>query len=204
MKNKAKPDMRLDEIDVKILQQLQLDARISNVELADCVGLSPAPCLRRVRALETARVIRRYVTLLDPDTINLSATVFVQVKLDLQVEGRLEIFEQVIIQQPEVLECYLMTGDADYLLRVVVPNVSAYERLLRDIFTRIKGVAGIKSSFALKEVKYSTAFPLSFVGPFALSQRHGDGAPSLDPRAKSVRPRAVTGGTLGTVRRSRR
>jgi Lrp/AsnC family leucine-responsive transcriptional regulator len=155
--------MQLDEIDTKILRVLQERARISNVELADQVGLSPAPCLRRVRALEQAGVIRRYVTLLDPTSVNLGVTVFVQVKLDLQVEGRLEIFEQAIMGRPEVLECYLMTGDADYLLRVAIPDVSAYEHFLRDCLTRIESAAGIKSSFALKQVKYLTALPLADV-----------------------------------------
>jgi len=153
--------VKLDEIDIRILNRLQDDARVSNVELAEAVGLSPAPCLRRVRALEEAGVIRRYVTLLDPSAVSLNVTVFVQITLDLQVEGRLEIFEQAIMRRPEVLECYLMTGDADYLLRVVVPDVAAYERFLRDALTRIESAAGIKSSFALKQVKYSTALPLA-------------------------------------------
>jgi|SRR5262245_31727078 len=156
--------VKLDDIDIKILNRLQDDARASNVELAEAVGLSPAPCLRRVRALEEAGVIRRYVTLLDPSAVSLSVTVFVQITLDLQVEGRLEIFEQAIMRRPEVLECYLMTGDADYLLRVVVPDVAAYERFLRDALTRIESAAGIKSSFALKQVKYSTALPLGPLG----------------------------------------
>jgi DNA-binding Lrp family transcriptional regulator len=108
------------------------------VQLSDHVGLSAAPCLRRVRALERAKVIRKYVTLLDLAAVNLGVTVFVQITLDLQVEGRLEVFEQAIMQRPEVLECYLMTGDADYFLRVVVPDVAAYERFLRDALTRIE------------------------------------------------------------------
>jgi DNA-binding Lrp family transcriptional regulator len=153
--------IQLDEIDLKILMRLQDEGRISNVDLADQVGLSPAPCLRRVRALERAGAIRRYVALVDPAAVNLHVTVFVQITLDLQVEGRLEIFENAILRRPEVLECYLMTGDADYLLRVVVSDVSAYERFLRDALTRIESAAGIKSSFALKQVKYSTALPLS-------------------------------------------
>jgi DNA-binding Lrp family transcriptional regulator len=153
--------IQLDEIDLKILMRLQDEGRISNVDLADQVGLSPAPCLRRVRALERAGAIRRYVALVDPAAVNLHVTVFVQITLDLQVEGRLEIFEHAILRRPEVLECYLMTGDADYLLRVVVSDVSAYERFLRDALTRIESAAGIKSSFALKQVKYSTALPLS-------------------------------------------
>jgi len=151
---------RLDAIDLAILKQLQEAARLSNAVLAGRVGLSAAPCLRRVRALEESGIIRKYVTLLDSGAINLGVTVFVQISLDLQVEDRLEIFERAILSRPEVLECYLMTGDADYLLRVVVPDVAAYERFLKDTLTRIEGVAGIKSSFALKQVKYSTVLPL--------------------------------------------
>jgi Lrp/AsnC family leucine-responsive transcriptional regulator len=150
----------LDEIDRKILRHLQEEARISNADLADRVGLSAAPCLRRVRVLEESRVIRKYVTLLDPAAVNLGVTVFVQISLDLQVEDRLEIFERAVMRRPEVLECYLMTGDADYLVRVVVPDVAAYERFLKDTLTRVEGVAGIKSSFALKQVKYSTVLPV--------------------------------------------
>jgi Lrp/AsnC family transcriptional regulator, leucine-responsive regulatory protein len=150
----------MDEIDRNILKTLQEDARITNADLADKVGLSPAPCLRRVRALEDAGVIRKYVTLLDPGAIKLGVTVFVQITLDLQVENRLEMFEQAILRRPEVLECYLMTGDSDYLIRVVVPDVAAYEQFLKQSLTRIEGVAGIKSSFALKQVKYSTVLPL--------------------------------------------
>jgi Lrp/AsnC family transcriptional regulator, leucine-responsive regulatory protein len=152
--------VQLDDIDLKILEHLQQNARISNVDLAERVGLSPAPCLRRVRALEQAGVIRRYLALVDQAALNIGVTVFVQVTLDLQVEGRLEIFENAIMKRPEVLECYLMTGDADYLLRVVVPDVPAYERFLRDTLTRIESAAGIKSSFALKQVKYFTGLPL--------------------------------------------
>jgi DNA-binding Lrp family transcriptional regulator len=109
-------------------------------------------------------VIRKYVTLLDPIAVNLSVTVFVQITLDLQVEGRLEIFERAVMNRPEVLECYLMTGDADYLLRVVVPDVPSYERFLRDALTKIESVAGINSSFSLKQVKYFTALPLTGEG----------------------------------------
>ena len=151
---------KLDDIDYAILRHLQDSARMSNVELAERVGLSAAPCLRRVQALEEAGIIRKYVTLLDSAAVNRSVAVFVQISLDLQVEGRLEAFERAIMKREEVLECYLMTGDSDYLLRVVVPDVAAYERFLKDSLTRIDGVAGIKSSFALRQVKYSTALPL--------------------------------------------
>ncbi len=150
----------MDDIDRKILSLLQRNARMTNAELADRVGLSPAPCLRRVRALEEAGIIRQHATLVDPASVNLGVTVFVQISLDLQVQNRLDRFESAITQRPEVLECYLMTGDSDYLLRVVVPDVHAYEQFLKETLTRIEGVAGIKSSFALREVRYSTALPL--------------------------------------------
>ncbi len=159
----------MDQIDRNILKTLQENARVTNADLADKVGLSPAPCLRRVRALEESRVIRKYVTLLDPAAVNLGVTVFVQITLDHQVEGRLDVFEKAILRRPEVLECYLMTGDADYLLRVVVPDVSAYEQFLKTALTRLDGVAGIKSSFALKQVKYSTVLPLD--PPVAATQK---------------------------------
>lgn len=150
----------LDAIDRKILALLQEDARLANVELADKVGLSPSPCLRRVRDLEAAGIIRRYVTLLDPAAIGLPVSVFVNVTLERQVEQALERFEAVILKRPEVMECYLMTGDADYLLRVVIADLSSYERFLIEHLTRVPGVASIKSSFALKQVKYRTALPV--------------------------------------------
>jgi len=153
------------------------------------VGLSPAPCLRRVRALEETGVIRRYLALVDQNALNVGVTVFVQVTLDLQVEGRLEIFESAIMNRPEVLECYLMTGDADYLLRVVVPDVPAYERFLRDTLTRIESAAGIKSSFALKQVKYFTGLPLNqFKSARAVQRPEGTGKPKPpESRARPVR-----------------
>ena len=148
----ARPPVRpLDDIDLRILEVLQDDARISNVDLAGRVGLSPSPCLRRVRELEERGVVRRYVALLDPAAVGLGVSVFVQVSLERQADHGLETFEKRILSRPEVLECYLMTGDADYLLRVVVPDVSAFERFLLDHLTRIPGVASVKSSFALKE-----------------------------------------------------
>ena len=154
----------LDAIDRRILAALQEDARISNVELAEAVGLSPSPCLRRVRALEARGVIQRYATLLDPVPIGLPVSVFVSVTLERQVEQALERFEKAILERPEVMECYLMTGDADYLLRVVTADLSAYERFLMDHLTRVRGVASIKSSFALKQVKYRTALPIALTG----------------------------------------
>ena len=150
----------LDRIDRNILGQLQDDGRLSNSDLAERVGLSPSPCLRRVRALEAAGVIRKYAALVDPAAVDLAVSVFVSVTLEKQIEERLEAFEAAVVSRPEVLECYLMTGEADYLLRVVVADLAAYERFLKDHLTRIPGVASIKSSFALKQVRYKTALPL--------------------------------------------
>lgn len=158
------PKFKLDRIDCSILTLLQQDGRMTNYELADRVGLSPSPCLRRVKALEDAGVIRTYVALVDPDAVNLPVNVFVNVTLERQVEDRLDVFEATVRQWPEVLECYLMTGEADYLLRVVVPDLSSYERFLKQYLTRVPGVASVKSSFALKQVRYQTALPLGQLG----------------------------------------
>lgn len=150
----------IDATDWRILAHLQADARRSNVELAQAVNLSPSSCLARVRRLEAAGIIARYVTLLDPLRVGLTVSVFIHVTLEKQVESALEGFERAILARPEVMECYLMTGDADYLLRVVVPDVPALERFILDFLTRIPGVGNIRSSFALKQVKYQTALPL--------------------------------------------
>jgi Lrp/AsnC family leucine-responsive transcriptional regulator len=150
----------MDAKDLKILEALQRNARISNVELAQAAGLSPSPCLVRVRALEESRLIERYVALLDPKKLGLTVSVLVQVTLERQIESALEVFEKAVRERPEVMECYLMTGDADYLLRVVVPDVPAFERFILDFLSRVPGVGNIKSSFALKQVKYQTALPL--------------------------------------------
>ncbi|HXP98209.1 MAG TPA: Lrp/AsnC family transcriptional regulator [Telmatospirillum sp.] len=154
------PKRSLDAIDCRILAALQEDGRMSNLDLSDKVGLSPSPCSRRVHLLESEGFIRRYVALLDPATIDLPVHVFVNITLEKQVEASLELFERTVLERPEVLECYLMTGSFDYLLRVVVSDLAAYERFVLDHLTRIPGVASIKSSFALKQVQYRTALPL--------------------------------------------
>jgi DNA-binding Lrp family transcriptional regulator len=154
------PNLTLDAIDWRILGRLQDNARLSNVELAHAVHLSPSPCLARVRRLEKSGLIKRYVTLLDALSLGLTVSVFIQVRLERQVESALEIFERQIESRPEVMECYLMTGDSDYLLRVLVADVQALERFILDFLARIPGVGNIKSSFALKQVKYKTALPL--------------------------------------------
>ena len=164
MKRPARmPELRrldLDAIDLRILGALQENARIANTELAAAVGLSPAPCLRRVRALEERGVIRKHVSLVSPAAVGLPVSVFVSISLERQVEEALKRFERVILARPEVMECYLMTGDADYLLRVVCADLGAYERFVLDHLTKVPGVSSIRSSFALKQVKYSTALPL--------------------------------------------
>ncbi|QQS13758.1 MAG: Lrp/AsnC family transcriptional regulator [Rhodospirillales bacterium] len=150
----------LDDIDHRILDQLQRDGRLSNADLADRVGLSASPCWRRVKALEESGVVRGYTALVDAKAVGLSVNVFVSVSLTTQVESALQRFEKAVRQRPEVMECYLMTGDSDYLLRVVVPDLEAYERFVMD-FTKIPGIAQIRSSFALRPVKQGTALPLA-------------------------------------------
>lgn len=158
------PGANLDETDLRILEHLQDNAKLSNVGLARRVNLSPSPCLARVRAMERADVIDRYVTLVNPRTVGLSVNVFIQVTLEKQVAASLETFERAVHDRPEVMECYLMTGDADYLLRVVVPDVQALERFILEGLTTVPGIANIRSSFALKQVKFETSLPLRSAG----------------------------------------
>lgn len=150
----------LDGLDLRLLARLQTDARVTNVALAESVHLSPAPCLRRVRELEQAGVIRGYVALIDPEAVGMEVSVFIQVSLDKQVGSALREFEQAIELYPEVMECYLMTGDADYLLRVVARDLKALQRFIVERLTRIPHVANIRSSMTLKQVKYQTALPI--------------------------------------------
>jgi len=157
-------NIAMDATDWKIVSLLQDDARLSNVELAKAVNLSPSPCLLRVRRLEKEGLIGRYVTLLDPLKLGLTVSVFIQVRLERQVEKALETFEAAIAARPEVMECYLMTGDSDYMLRVMVADVQALERFIVDFLAKIPGVGNLKSSFALKQVKYKTALPLPVAG----------------------------------------
>ncbi len=149
-----------DAIDWRILRLLQDNARLSNVELARAVNLSPSPCLARVRALEAAGYISRYVTVLDPLKLGLQLSVFIRVRLERQIEPSLEAFEKAMLDRPEVMECYLMTGDADYLLRVVVPDMQALQDFIVNFLSRVPSVGNIQSSFSLKQVKYQTALPL--------------------------------------------
>ena len=152
--------MNLDAIDVRILRELQADASLSNVELARRVHLSPSPCLARVRALEAAGVIRNYVALLDAKQLGLHLNVFISISLKQQNRKALQAFEDRICARDEVMECYLMTGDADYLIRVALPDMAALERFVLEQLSPMKEVEKIRSSFALKQVRYKTALPL--------------------------------------------
>lgn len=152
--------MELDAIDREILKILQKDGRIANIELAEKAGLSASPCARRVKRLEDEGIIARYAALIDQKSVGLPVNVFVNVTLERQIEGALQKFEAAILRRPEVMECYLMTGEADYFLRVVVADLDAYERFLIEHLTRIPGIANIKSSFALKQIAYRTELPI--------------------------------------------
>lgn len=151
---------RLDAIDRRILAELQKDARVSNVQLAARVGLSASPCLARVRRLEQEGYLKAYVALVSPEALGLSITVFIQVSLEMQHKDALRKFEARVTEFPEVMECYLMTGDSDYLLRVMVPDMEALQSFIMQDLTEIPGVRNIRSSFALRQVSYKTELPL--------------------------------------------
>ena len=152
--------MRLDRIDLSILDHLQRDGRATTIELSDAAGLSPSPCHRRQKLLEESGVITGYVALLDQDRVGLPVNVMVSVELAGQTQELLEAFEQAVAELPEVMECMLMTGASDYLLRVVAADLGAYEEFLRTRLTRLPGVRGVRSAFALKRVIYRTNLPL--------------------------------------------
>ena len=152
--------MKLDLIDLKILEELQHDGSLTNIELAKRVHLSPSPCLARVRALEVAGVIDRYVALASATALGLGLNVFINISLTRQSKASLAHFEQSICEHDEVMECYLMTGDSDYLIRVAVADIGALEKFILEQLTPIPGIEKIRSSFALKQVRYKTALPL--------------------------------------------
>src|SRR5215218_9650609 len=154
------PMHTLDAIDRKILSQLQSDSRTTMQELADKVGLSVSPCHRRVKLLEERGVITRYIATVDQKSLGLHVSVFISIKLARQKEEDLNRFAKAISKWDEVLECYLMTGNRDYLLRVVAADLSSYEAFLKNKLTRLDGIASIESSFALSQVKYSIALPV--------------------------------------------
>ena len=153
--------MKLDRYDRRILEELQHDGRISNQELADRIGLSPSPCLRRVRALEDAGIIRGYAALLDAKTLGLNLMALLSISMDKHTPERFERFDTAVAAIPEVQECLLITGrDADYQLKVVVRDMDAYQDLLLNKITRIEGVTGVHSSFVLRRVVERASLPL--------------------------------------------
>lgn len=154
----------LDRLDQRILDELQRDGGLTNQQLAERVGLSASPCSRRVRALEDAGVIRRRVTLLDHRKLGLSLTVIVLIGMDRHTPERFASFEEQVAAYPEVQECYLITGqEADYQLKVVVPDMDTYQEFLLNRLTRIPGVSGVHSSFVLRRVIDNTELPLAYV-----------------------------------------
>ena len=152
--------MQLDRYDNLILEALQKDGRISNVQLAGIVNLSESACLRRVRSLEESGMIERYAALVSQAKVGLSGNVFVHIGLHRDEESELAAFEEAVKNIPEVMECFLMTGEFDYLLRVVVSDMADFERLHRDFLTRLPGVARVNSSVAIRTVQKKTELPL--------------------------------------------
>lgn len=149
----------LDTASLRILDALQQDAELSNAELAERVNLSASPCWRRVADMRDRGVIRGSVALVDPVMLGLLVNVFVHVTLEKQDKASLGTFTDAIKDRPEVMECYLMTGSEDFMLRVVVEDLLRYQELVMNVLTQIPGVANIRSSFALDQVKYTTALP---------------------------------------------
>lgn len=150
----------IDALDRRILKQLQSDGRMTNQQLSERVGLSPSPCLRRLKQMEREGVITRYVALVDPDKLGLGVTAFTRVRLDSQDDRHLAAFEEAVGAFPEVMECYLMTGEADYQLRVLVEDLKAFEDFLRHKLTKIRGISQVTTAFALRPVTYNTSLPI--------------------------------------------
>ncbi|MDE1991884.1 MAG: Lrp/AsnC family transcriptional regulator [Rhizobiaceae bacterium] len=152
--------MKLDSIDRKIITALQHDGRMTTQQLGDRVGLSPSPCARRVRLLEEASIIKGYAAVIDEALFGLPISAFASIKLSRQHEDDLDRFANAVSRWPEVVDCYLMTGQRDYLLRIVVHDLAGYERFLKEKLTRLEGVASIETSFALTQVKRSNHLPI--------------------------------------------
>ncbi len=152
--------MKLDAIDRKILRVLQQDGRIQNTDLAAQVGLSPSPCLRRVKLLEEAGIIRQYVALVDAAKLDMGFTVFVRIWLDSQDEETTTTFYEAAEKLPQVVECHLMAGDCDFMLRVVAPDLDGYRRFQMEHLGRIKGVRNIKSEIPMQKIKQSWEVPV--------------------------------------------
>ena len=150
----------MDHFDKKLLSILQINGRISNVELSEAVNLSESACLRRVKSLEERGFIDKYVALLDQKRAGLTDTVFVHIVLKREEKSELLAFEEAVKEIPEILECYLMTGEFDYLLHLVVANMADFERLHNESLTQLPGVSRVNSSFAIRTVQKTTALPI--------------------------------------------
>ena len=150
----------MDHFDKKLLSILQTNGRISNVELSEAVNLSESACLRRVKSLEKRGFIDKYVALLDQKSVGLTDTVFVHIVLKREEKSELLAFEAAVKEIPEILECYLMTGEFDYLLHLVVANMADFERLHNESLTQLPGVSRVNSSFAIRTVQKTTALPI--------------------------------------------
>lgn len=150
----------LDKIDIKILNELQNNAALTNVELAARVNLSPSPCLVRVKALERVGIIDRRVTLLNPSAVGLSVNAFIHVKLERHIPSVLDKFRSAVDRISEIMECYLMTGDCDYILRAVVHDIDDLENLIVNKLFRLEGVTSIRSNIVLKQIRHKTALPI--------------------------------------------
>lgn len=155
------PYINLDAIDLKILSALQADGRLTNNELADQVGLSPSPCLRRVRRLERDGFIRTYRAVLDRDSVGLGLTVFVEIKVEKHSRDNANALQQALAALPEVVSCHMVSGTADFIAEIVVTNLKAYERLLTEKLLTLPMIGDIRSNFALTPVKSDAALPLT-------------------------------------------
>lgn len=155
------PTAGMDQIDKKIIRALQSDGKITIGELAEKVGLSQSPCARRVRLLEKAGIIKGYTAVIDQSKVGLPISAFASIKLERQSEDNLDRFAEAVSSWPEVVDCYLMTGQRDYLMRIVTSDLASYERFLKDKLTRLEGVASIETSFALVQIKRSEALPIA-------------------------------------------
>ena len=150
----------MDNLDKKIVFELQKNGRSSNFEIAEKVGLSPSPCLRRIKNLEKKKIISGYTAIVDEELFGYPVTAFVSVRLENQTDGTLKKFEEGISTLVEVVDCWLVTGNRDYLLRVVAENLKTYEKFMREDLTKIKGIASIETNFALGSVKTKQPLPI--------------------------------------------
>lgn len=159
------PNHDIDAIDLRILAALQDDGRLSNVELAEVVGLSPSPCLRRVKALEGKGYIEGYRALLGRERVRLGATVFLGIRIEGHANRQAETFEKAILAMPEVVACHMVSGEADYLLEVVVPDLERYQRFLLEKLLELPMVREVRSNIAIRSLKASAALPLAHLAP---------------------------------------